>query len=263
MTPKEWSLLEIMRVFRSREVGLMVFILKDDLDRCRAKRDRSPVVASLDDVSGRPIPYAQVLKHLRRAGQLCEEISLDHAAHQLAHINTHYTIGHDPVDYSSIVADLRNALDAMLHDLGKRKFLEIAPTFGEFLNNTTLFGDKVSERFSSAVPDMLDRNRPIDLATWEDLLKKLEEAEDAIRLLPRTAAREAQFEFFHGANMEVKRFKNKFRNRIMHSRESYDINEAMSAFTHVRDFMKILASRISERTRTPVIWKGSKWTDKE
>jgi hypothetical protein len=29
----------------------------------------------------------------------------------------------------------------------------------------------------------------------------------------------------------------------------------MSAFTHVREFMVILASKISERKRTPVIWK--------
>jgi hypothetical protein len=105
----------------------------------------------------------------------------------------------------------------------------------------------------------LHKNKPIDLATWEDLLKKLEEAEDAIRNFPKTAAREAQVDFFHGAMMELKRFKNKFRNRVMHTRESYDLHEALSAFDHVKEFMEILSSRISARIRTPVIWKGSKW----
>jgi hypothetical protein len=68
-------------------------------------------------------------------------------------------------------------------------------------------------------------------------------------------ARDAQFEFYHGAMMELKRFKNKFRNRIMHARDHYDVDEANSAFTHVRDFMKILATKISETKRTSVIWK--------
>ena len=56
--------------------------------------------------------------------------------------------------------------------------------------------------------------------------------------------------------MEIKRFKNRFRNRIMHSRESYDGHEAMSAFFHVKAFMEIPSFRISERSRTPKIcWR--------
>ena len=55
--------------------------------------------------------------------------------------------------------------------------------------------------------------------------------------------------------MEFNRFKNKFRNRIMHTRDDYDRDEAHSAFVHVREFMQILASRISEKKRTPLIWR--------
>jgi len=74
--------------------------------------------------------------------------------------------------------------------------------------------------------------------------------------LPKTLARELQFEFYHGAMMEFKRFKNKFRNRIMHTQEEYDRDDTHNAMTHVRAFMEILASRISETKRTPLIWKG-------
>jgi hypothetical protein len=109
----------------------------------------------------------------------------------------------------------------------------------------------------------IPKNKPIELASWEDIIKKLEEAEAAIQDYPRTLAREAQFVFYHGAMMEFKRFKNKFRNRIMHTREDYDTHQAQSAFTHVREFMIILSSRISEAKRAPIIWKGKKWSTVE
>ncbi len=62
------------------------------------------------------------------------------------------------------------------------------------------------------------KGTPLQLATWEQMLIGLESAESAIQNFPKTAAREAQFEFYHGAMMELKRFKNKFRNAVMHSR---------------------------------------------
>jgi hypothetical protein len=55
--------------------------------------------------------------------------------------------------------------------------------------------------------------------------------------------------------MEFSRFKNIWRNRVMHSRDDYDRDEAMSVMTHVRQFMRILASGIAEGKRTPEIWE--------
>jgi hypothetical protein len=103
---------------------------------------------------------------------------------------------------------------------------------------------------------VLQKNReiPLDLATWEEIIRELEKAETAIQGFKKTHAREAQFEFYHGAMMEFKRFKNVFRNRVMHTREEYDRDQAHSVFTHVRDFMKILAGKIAEGKRTPIVW---------
>jgi hypothetical protein len=292
---KLWSPWDIMNVFKLREIGFIVFLLKDDYDECRSKCQQA-------HSSGSVIPEmpqlfrSRALSHLSRAFTLCVRGKLEKASEQLKNINVHCALHPEAIDYSSLAADLRNAIDAMLIDLRKREFLEVIPTMENFVNNNSLFGAQVSREFQSAASDIrdagnclaadcptgavfhlmrvaeyglralahdrrvkLDKKKPIDLATWEDLLKKLEDAEDAIRNFPKTHAREAQFNFFHGANMEVKRFKGKFRNRVMHSRDSYDRDEAMSAFNHVKAFMEILASRISERTRTPIIWKGSKW----
>jgi hypothetical protein len=104
----------------------------------------------------------------------------------------------------------------------------------------------------------LPKNSSLQLATWEEIIKKLEDAVSAIQGYPRTLAREAQFEFYHGAMIEFRGFKNKFRNRVMHARDEYDRDDAHSAFTHVRAFMNTLASRITETKRTPLKWKGKR-----
>jgi hypothetical protein len=97
---------------------------------------------------------------------------------------------------------------------------------------------------------------PFDLATWDEIIKELEKAETAIQGFKKTHAREEQFQFYHGAMMEFKRFKNVWRNRIMHARdEHYDANQAQSVFEHVKAFMQILATKISETKRMPIAWQ--------
>jgi hypothetical protein len=105
----------------------------------------------------------------------------------------------------------------------------------------------------------IPKGRPIELAAWDDILKELEKAEDEIKNYRRTLAREAQFEFHHGAMMQFKRFKNVFRNRIMHTRESFDRHQALSVLEQVREFMTILSRHIAEGKRTPKVWRGKKW----
>jgi hypothetical protein len=201
---------------------------------------------------------------------------------------------------SLLNAELCHARDELLKEVRGRDFVLLSADRAAFVDKVHLFGERVYDSFPSARLDIraagnclaaecptagvfhlmraaehglrslardrrseLPRRTALDLATWEEIIRQLEAAESAIQNYPKTLAREAQFDFYHGAMMEFKRFKNKFRNSIMHTRDTYDRDEAHRAFVHVRDFMKTLASRISERKRTPVIWKGRKWTTPE
>jgi hypothetical protein len=200
-------------------------------------------------------------------------------------------------DLSSLVAAIKNACMVLERDVFYGRFLYVSSDRTQYLDKPQLFGPSVHSAFPTARQDIIDagnclaaecstgavfhlmrvaeyglralardrrvslpRNAVLELATWEAVMKELEDAEVAIQGYQKTPAREAQFEFYHGASMEFKRFKNKFRNRVMHTRDEYDRHEALSALNHVQAFMQILSSRISETKRTPVIWKGPMWT---
>lgn len=286
-----------MNLFRLIKIATAVSEVKAHIQECESGRDHMGGIGRANQ-SKIPTAdeLKKLLRWLQATEELCEDIDLPNAASQIALILLRNQHPETLSDYSAWVAELKNASDALMSDLFSRKVIRIDTEFTDFAENDLLFGQRVNDGFPSAIPDIkesgnclaagnttaavfhlmrvaeyglralaqdrrikIPKNKPLDLATWDEIIKQLETAEDAIRSFPRTEAREAQLVFYHGALMEFKRFKNKFRNRIMHTRVSYDKDQAKSAFAHVKDFMTILSSHISETERTPTIWKGTKW----
>jgi hypothetical protein len=284
-----------MRSFKTRQLGTITLLLVRQLDECIARCKSMPHAKCPrgTEPSGH---MKKVLDRIEKAEKACRDAGLSDACQQVGHASGHLRWQTNDLDYSGICAELRHVINAIVLAIDSRTFLEVASEFSGYIDNELSFGQLVIDAFPDAKNDIRDagnclatecstaavfhlmrvaehglralahdrrivlpKAKPIDLATWEDLLKELEKAEDAIRNFPKTSAREAQFEFFHGAMMELKRFKNKFRNRVMHARDSYDMNEAKSAFDHVKEFMHLLSTHISENKRTPVVWKGTKW----
>ena len=99
------------------------------------------------------------------------------------------------------------------------------------------------------------KNAPLELRELKEMFEGLENAEKQIQGYPKTAAREAQFAFYHSAMNDLRAFKNLYRSRTMHAREFYDREQAYKAMIRVASFMKTLSDRISETKRTPLIWK--------
>ena len=97
---------------------------------------------------------------------------------------------------------------------------------------------------------------PLDIATWEDILKVLENEVAKVAQWPRTKgrARVQATEFYGTALAEVRGFKDAWRNHIMHSRHSYIREDAVQVMTHVERFMRTLATRIGEGKVTPKVW---------
>jgi hypothetical protein len=187
-------------------------------------------------------------------------------------------------------SEIENLIVEIIGELKKRSFFFVSLDRAKVLNEFP-FGKEVADAFPSTKEDVeqaasclamelhlaamfhlmrvaegglrcLASDRQIvfptdlKLQTWEDVLRELERCEAKIQNFPKTPKREEQFAFYHGAMMELKRFKNIWRNRIVHLRnEPIDREEALSTFNHVKAFMVILAGHISENSPpTPEIW---------
>ena len=234
------------------------------------------------------------VSHLVTAAQAFKDTGIGDAAKRM--MNIHRDVTAEPMHSAALVIEAKNARNVINEELSKRKFLRVAADRRHYLDRDDLFGADVSKSFPSAANDIrdagnclasecttaavfhamrvaeyglralaydrrieLEKKKPIELATWEDIIKKLEDAETEIKGYPKTLARESQYDFYHGAMMQFRGFKNVFRNQIMHSRKSYGRDMAFAIVNQVRDFMNILATRIAEDKRTPKRWKGRKW----
>jgi len=243
-----------------------------------------------------PDETAQLKEGFDRFGKWADSHGMDELGRMARQDERH--VSAKGIDVSSANAHLHAFKTFVIRHLKNKPLLRIAEDRFGLIDEEWLFGLPVHSAFPSAREDIkaagnclaaecstaavfhlmrvaeyglraLARDRriqklpkgpaPIELATWEEIIRELEKAETAIQGYPKTLAREAQFDFYHGAMMQFKRFKNIFRNRVMHAREDFGRTEAMGVYENVRDFMQTLARCISESKRTPVIWKGKKW----
>lgn len=184
-------------------------------------------------------------------------------------------------------------LHAIIKDeLSERLFLFVPQDDAQWFEKEDGFGVEVSEAFPSAFEDIKEagtcyatgsytacvfhlmriaeiglrvliwdrgikfkKATPIELKEFRELFEGLERAEKDISGYAKTMARDAQLAFYHGAMVQLRAFMNLYRHRTMHAREFYSKYRAKEAMENVSKFMKILASKISETKRTPLVWK--------
>jgi hypothetical protein len=96
----------------------------------------------------------------------------------------------------------------------------------------------------------LPRNKPVEWATWQEIIKALDDEITAIgRTKKAGAAKDAALEFYSGARADLNGFKDEYRNLVMHVRETYDEFQALRALTNVHAFMERLSAKIDHRHR--------------
>ena len=95
--------------------------------------------------------------------------------------------------------------------------------------------------------------KPLEWATWQDMLNKIEgSARTMGKIMAPGPQKDAALAFYTGAMGQFYAFKDQYRNAVMHVRASYDEHQALSAITHVRDFMNGLSAKIGEKTRRQI-----------
>lgn len=100
----------------------------------------------------------------------------------------------------------------------------------------------------------LPTGRPLEWADWQELIVALNKNVELIANKKRGPARDAAMEFYRAALGQFNAFKDVYRNKVMHSRGSYDEHKAASVLTHVLEFMDILAGKIDENPKKQIRW---------
>lgn len=87
---------------------------------------------------------------------------------------------------------------------------------------------------------------PLEQADWEGIIRKIESKILGMKDLPRTAEKDDSQNFNSSAAMEFRYFKDGWRVRVAHTRETYDETSAIRVLEHAVTFIEILSSRLKE-----------------
>ncbi len=88
--------------------------------------------------------------------------------------------------------------------------------------------------------------RPIEEREWGEISGAIEAEVKKLELKKKTRIRDEKIELLRGVNNQFKYFKNKWRNNVMHTKESYEVEDATKTMRQVQDFMEHLADYIKE-----------------
>ena len=223
------------------------------------------------------IRIIQVLGALKRE---CACLELNKALDKVDRLEAR--VMSDICSYQIMMVELQELSNIIACELGET-FLAFIPTkTSRFFEQEELFGKAVNRAFPSAQIEIKDagnclaadlntaaifhlmrvaelglralarhlnvtiKNRPLEYAEWGTIIRHIEQKIKPENQKPRSEEKSDTLEFYHGAIGEFNAFKDVWRNNVMHTRRSYDEDEATRVFSHVRQFMQGLASKISE-----------------
>jgi hypothetical protein len=89
--------------------------------------------------------------------------------------------------------------------------------------------------------------RDFERQQWNTIIEGIEcDIKNYRKTTPKSAERDDRIKFLSEAAKEFMYFKDGWRNYVSHSRTSYDPDQALGTLHHVRAFMSVLSTRLSE-----------------
>jgi hypothetical protein len=149
------DLQEIMKVFRSTMFAVVIRDLQDCHDLCdEARRRIADGTQDSENIKPSKAELKRILTDLSELEKLCEDIGLKTADQLIGLMHIHVEAPQHDAEYSSLTAELRNAIDAVMIEFWKRKFAQIPEEFSGFVNNEAMFGPDVNKAFPDAGDDL-------------------------------------------------------------------------------------------------------------
>jgi hypothetical protein len=179
-----------------------------------------------------------------------------------------------------MVSEIDGILEAVAKELKQRKFAFIPPGKDDFFEKEELFGHVVAEKFPSAEHHVkaagncmaADLNtaavyhlmcvvnvgllalayhlklkiKAIEYQEWTNIIDGLKTKVNTLKQRTKSKKKQDDLEFYNGLLLEFSAFKDVYRNNMAHARARYRFHEAKGIYDRVHDFMKRLATRVSE-----------------
>jgi cytochrome P450 len=89
-------------------------------------------------------------------------------------------------------------------------------------------------------------DKPIELAEWQNILDQADSKIVAKKNLPRGSAKDEELNFYSQAAVQFRYFKDAWRIRVAHARETYEDYQARRIFDHTLEFFETLSARLKE-----------------
>jgi hypothetical protein len=89
-------------------------------------------------------------------------------------------------------------------------------------------------------------DKPIELAEWHNILDQADSKIVAMKMLSRGTHKDDELAFYSQAAVQFRYFKDAWRVRVAHARETYEERPAIRVFDHTLEFFETLATRLKE-----------------
>jgi hypothetical protein len=105
---------------------------------------------------------------------------------------------------------------------------------------------EIGVRVLGVMLDVSFPDKPLELAEWQNILDQVDSKIVAMKELPRGTKKDDELNFYSQAAVQFRYFKDAWRVRVAHARETYEESPAIKVFDHTLDFFDTLATRLRE-----------------
>jgi hypothetical protein len=226
----------------------------------------------------------RMLFRVKRLEAVCAELKLESSEGQLSALHNRLIglVGNQNCAHQIIESSIEAIQNSLSLELSKRQFVFVPPDKAQYFEQETLFGESFHKKASADINrevkeagnclavglntaavfhlmrvaefglralarrfkiKTVRKTIPISEASWGLVMQAIDDINTG--KTPTTKSHKRQKEFCNEVLVEMRGFKNFWRDKVMHAHDSYDAPSALSAFNHVKKFMVALAENIS------------------
>jgi HEPN domain-containing protein len=234
------------------------------------KGDHKPLVDAIGRISSYCQKIGMVVSHSHSTGMLARII----LQATIMRSGPPHRVTYPPHKF---LRDMETLTERFEREIYLQVFLAFDADKVRYFQSSNLFGEPVSDKFSSAVFDIeetgncfalgrwtacvfhsmrvlerglhalaTDLGVPYKVEAWGGVLKDIEKAIQGVQSVGHASPKWSNLGFYSESALEFRYFKDAWRNHVMHGQQTYDEGKAKIIMEHVQNFMQRLAERLSD-----------------